>query len=80
MKHNSYFLGIILGILFLFGVGNANAQVTVTSSDSLNCTTTCTELTAHLIGDNPTDAGVTIDDVYALAPIPLGFTFNFYGF
>ena len=79
MKHNSYFLGIILGILFLFGVGNANAQVTVTSSDSLNCTTTCTELTAHLIGDNPTDAGVTIDDVYALAPIPLGFTFNFYG-
>ncbi len=78
MKRNCYLFSIIAGIAFFFGVTVANAQVTVTSSDTVNCTNPCTVLTAHLTGDTPTDAGITEDDVYT-ALIPIGFTFNFYG-
>ncbi len=66
----------IVAVLFLSG--RSLAQVTVTSSDSLSCTDTCTTLTAHLEGDLPTDAGVTSDDVYSILH-PIGFTFNYYG-
>lgn len=78
MKRNSYLLNTILCIIFLLGVTRASAQVTITSSDSLDCTHPCTELVAHLIGDAPINAGITEDDVYTSA-IPIGFTFNFYG-
>ena len=55
------------------------SQVYVTSSDSITCTNACTTLTAHLTGDSPTDAGITMDDVYPNSTNPIGFNFNFYG-
>lgn len=67
---------IILSLIFS---STLVAQVTVTSSDSLSCTDTCTTLTAHLIGDVPINSGITIDDVFETVPNPIGFTFNFYG-
>ncbi len=78
MKRNRYLFSIILGIVFLFGAAKGYSQVTVTSSDSLDCTHTCTTLTAHLEGDNPTNAGITEDDVYSSLHA-IGFTFNYYG-
>lgn len=56
----------------------ASAQVTVTSSDTLSCTVPCTVLTANVIGDAPTNSGITVDDIYS-GVLPIGFTFNFYG-
>ena len=64
--------------MLLTGI-TAHAQVTVTSSDSVTCTSSCTTLTAHLVGDSPTDAGITIDDEFPATANPIGFTFNFYG-
>ena len=78
MKYSGYLFSVILGALFFLCTGDIYAQVTVISRDSLNCTTPCTELVANLLGDNPTNAGITEDDIYT-APIPIGFTFNFYG-
>jgi len=78
MRHKFLLFTVILGVSLFLNPGNLFAQVTVTSSDSLNCTTTCTTLNALLTGDNPTDAGITEDDIYT-ALIPIGFTFNFYG-
>ncbi len=69
---------LYITIIALFISLASFGQVTVTSSDTVNCSNTCTALTAHLTGDNPTTLGVTEDDVYS-APIPIGFTFNFYG-
>ena len=80
MKQSRYFFSIILVFLLFVGLPKAFSQVTVTSSDSLSCSVTCTTLTAHLEGDNPIDAHVTIDDQYASLTIPIGFTFNFYGY
>ncbi len=77
MKH-SYFTGIILFALLLLRGVSTIGQVTVTSSDSLSCTTPCTVLTAHLVGDAPTNSGITIDDIYSVSH-PIGFGFNFYG-
>ena len=56
----------------------AYSQVTVTSSDSINCTNLCTTLTANISGAIPTDAGIVVDDYYS-GILPIGFTFNFYG-
>jgi len=56
----------------------ASAQVTVTSSDTLSCTVPCTVLTASVIGDAPTNSGISVDDIYS-GVLPIGFTFNFYG-
>jgi gliding motility-associated-like protein len=78
MTRNFYFLGFALSILLSAFGGRSLAQVTVTSSDSLSCTVTCTELTAHLTGDAPTNSGISIDDVYSVVH-PIGFPFNFYG-
>ncbi len=66
-----------LAVLFISGI--SFGQVTITSSDSLSCVDTCTTLTAHLVGDIPIDAGITIDDQYPTTYLPIGFTFNFYG-
>jgi gliding motility-associated-like protein len=77
MNSYKYFLGILFSII-LSASTKTFSQVTVTSSDTLNCGTTCTVLTAHVTGDAPTNAGVTEDDVYT-GLIPIGFTFNFYG-
>ena len=79
MRNFTYFFNLFVccGLLF-FIPGSTFAQVTVTSSDSLNCGTTCTVLTAHVTGDAPINAGVTSDDIYSPA-IPIGFTFNYYG-
>jgi len=57
---------------------NGFSQVTVSSSDSVTCADPCTTLTAHVIGDTPTNAGVTEDDIYSPS-IPIGFTFSFWG-
>src|SRR5271163_4464115 len=78
MKRNFYLFSVITGIALFFGITIAHAQVTVTSSDTVNCSNPCTVLTANLIGDTPTDAGITEDDIYT-SLIPIGFTFNFYG-
>ncbi len=77
MKRNCYLFIITCFALFI-GITSANAQVTVSSSDTVNCSNPCTELTALLQGDNPIDAGIDEDDVYSPV-IPIGFTFNFYG-
>lgn len=70
----------ILFVFFALLIGSKSfGQVTVTSTrDTLDCTHTVDTLTAHLVGDNPTDAGITIDDQYSSVH-PIGFTFNFYG-
>ncbi len=72
------FTGLCCLVILLLS-NSGFAQVTVTSSDSLSCVDTCTTLTAHLVGDIPIDAGITIDDQYPSAYLPIGFTFNFYG-
>ncbi len=56
-----------------------NAQVTVTSSDSISCSQLCTTLTATVTGDNPTNTGIDMDDQYPATLQPIGFTFNYYG-
>jgi gliding motility-associated-like protein len=78
MNFKYYLSSTLLIIALVFGFTNTNAQVTVTSSDSLSCTVPCTLLTAHLTGDTPTDAGVTSDDVYS-GLHAIGFSFDFYG-
>jgi gliding motility-associated-like protein len=78
MKRNFYLFSVITGFALFFGITSARSQVTVSSSDTVNCTNLCTVLTAHLTGDTPTDAGITLDDIYS--PVfPIGFTFNYYG-
>ncbi len=72
------FYSAILLVLLLLQGGRAAAQVTVTSSDSLSCTTPCTVLSAQLIGDAPTNTGISIDDVYS-GILPIGFPFTYYG-
>lgn len=72
-------LHYIFAILLLFsGVGRVIAQVTISSSDSLSCTVTCTTLTATVVGDIPTSSGISVDDIYSPV-LPIGFTFNYYG-
>ena len=75
-KFSSY--RFILFLSFFFIQFRAFAQVTVTSSDSLSCTVPCTVLTANVVGDAPTNSGISVDDRYS-AVLPIGFTFNFYG-
>jgi len=72
------FTSIVIAAVLIFS-GRALGQVTITSSDSLSCVDTCTTLTAHLVGDVPIDAGITIDDQYPPSYLPIGFTFHFYG-
>jgi len=64
---------------FLLFITKSYSQVTVTSADSVTCINPCTILTAHVVGDTPTNSGITVDDTYPPTPLPLGFTFNFYG-
>lgn len=79
MKQHPNLIKALL-VFFMFVVGiNARSQVTVTSSDSLTCATPCTWLTAIKNGNNPIDAGITIDDFFPTAPNPIGFSFLFYG-
>lgn len=78
MKRKIYTSALLVLLAITVNAFRASAQVTVTSSDSINCSTSCTTLTANLEGDSPTTAGITSDDVYS-PPIPIGFTFNFYG-
>jgi gliding motility-associated-like protein len=78
MKHMNLIKTLFFFILLAVGV-NSRAQVTIVSSDSLSCTSPCTWLKAIMVGDNPTDAGITIDDFFPTTPNPIGFTFYFYG-
>ncbi len=78
MKRNCYLFSIVATIVLFFGVTAANAQVTVSSADTVNCSNPCTILTAHVTGDTPITADILSDDEYS--PLfPIGFTFNFYG-
>ncbi len=70
---------ILLTFLVLFLAYRGFSQVYVTSSDSISCTQRTTTLNAFLTGDSPVDAGIDTDDAYSLVPIPIGFTYNFYG-
>ena len=72
------FLTYFFTAAVLLIASKSNAQVVVTSSDSISCTNSCTHLVAHVEGDNPTNAGVTSDDVYSPS-IPIGFTFSYWG-
>ncbi len=63
----------LLVIAFL----TSRAQITITQSALGGCSSIDT-LTAHLVGDIPTDCSIGSDDVYS-NPFALGFTFNFYG-
>lgn len=78
MTRKFYFLGFALVVLSLLNSFSARSQVTVASSDSLSCTVPCTVLTANLVGDAPTNSGISIDDIYSVVH-PIGFPFNFYG-
>lgn len=72
------FLLMPLVLFFTIQVNSVYAQVTVTSSDSLNCVNPCTILRAIVVGDSPINSGITVDDIYS--PIqPIGFPFNYYG-
>ena len=72
------FTSLFAAIILLLS-GKSFAQVTITSSDSITCTNLCTTLTANVIGDTPTIAGITTDDFFNSIPNPIGFTFIFYG-
>lgn len=76
MKKLNYLF--LVALVLLGSWSRLQAQVTVTSSDSLSCTTNCTTLTAHLTGDEPINSGITVDDVYSVVH-PIGFPFVFYG-
>ena len=78
MKPNFSSYRIILFLSLFFIQFRGMAQVTVTSSDSLSCTVPCTVLSATVVGDAPTNSGITVDDIYS-GVLPIGFTFNFYG-
>ena len=71
-------LRLILSCLLIFTCLSANSQITVTSSNNINCTTPTSTLSATLEGDTPTDAGITIDDQYSSLQ-SLGFLFTYYG-
>lgn len=72
------FRAALLALVMATGILRGYSQVTVTSSDSLSCTTTCTTLTATVTGDSPTPSGIAIDDIYSPV-LPIGFHFNYYG-
>ena len=70
----------IFFVLFsLFISVGAVAQVTVTSSDSISCSTLCTTLTSHVTGDAPINSLIDADDYYPATTHPIGFSFNYYG-
>jgi len=78
MKINRYLIySFLISLLTVCGM-KGYAQVTVTSSDSLSCSILCTTLTAHVVGDTPTESGITVDDQYSVVH-PIGFTYNYYG-
>ncbi len=70
---------LLVAFLLFFCLPVTFAQVTVTSSDSVDCVHRTTTLTAHLIGDTPNDSRITTDDYYSGGVESIGFTFNFYG-
>ena len=73
------FLTYLFAAAVLLTATKSNAQVNVTSSDSITCTNFCTNLTATFYGDVPINSGISIDDQYPDTPNPIGFNFNFYG-
>jgi gliding motility-associated-like protein len=78
MKSQYCFLKVILCVALVLGGFKTYSQVSVTSGDTVNCSTTLTVLTSHVEDDVPIDAGIVADDIYS--PVqPIGFTFNFYG-
>lgn len=75
---NKYIYYIAVFLLFSFsGIKFANAQITI-ASDTPSCGSGCTLLTATMIGQSPTSAGITTDDGWS-GVISIGFTYNFYG-
>lgn len=68
---------LLLCMISFISVGYS--QVTVTSRDTVDCTHPQTLLSASFFGDNPTDAGIRIDDQYPSATHSIGFNFSFYG-
>ena len=50
----------------------------MTGNDTIGCRSSCTTLTANLVGDVPINCSIGTDDIYS-TPFSLGFTFNFYG-
>jgi gliding motility-associated-like protein len=78
MKRNNYILQLAILFLLVFGNVNGFSQVTVVSSNDISCSVLTSTLTATKIGDSPTDAGITTDDIYS-PPIAIGFPFMFYG-
>ena len=58
------FLTYLFAAAVLLTATKSNAQVNVTSSDSITCTNFCTNLTATFYGDVPINSGISIDDQY----------------
>jgi fluoride ion exporter CrcB/FEX len=78
MKRNLNLVKTLLLLLLVACASVSRAQVTVSASNTIDCSHPSTTLTANLIGDVPIDPGLTLDDEWS-APVNIGFTFNFYG-
>ncbi|NDC39933.1 MAG: hypothetical protein EBZ77_00005, partial [Chitinophagia bacterium] len=75
MKKYIYIL--VAFVMVLVTASQSSAQITI-ASDTPGCGSGCTHLTATLIGQTPTSAGITTDDGWS-GVINIGFTYNFYG-
>jgi len=72
------FLTYFFTAAVLLIASKSNAQVTVTSSDSISCVNSSTNLTANFYGDVPINSGITVDDYYPATTNPIGFNFKYY--
>lgn len=69
---------LVLFIILLLSSSSAHAQITFTY-DPISCGVPTTNVMASAsCTDTLIDAGIDADDVYS-DPVPIGFTFNFYG-
>jgi gliding motility-associated-like protein len=73
-----YCWNIFLICILIVRTTGARSQVVVTSSDSLSCVVSCTDLTADVTGYSFAISGITVDDQFS-SVIPIGFSFDFYG-
>ena len=69
---------ILLFVFISLFAFKSYGQVWVTGDSLIGCGVSSATLVANMIGDNPIDCSIGMDDIYS-TPFTLGFTFNFYG-
>jgi len=77
MNRKGYIPKILLSLLCLLSFTIAEAQVVITTPDTLICPNTSATLRANLTGRNGVQ--VSLSDDYFTGVIPIGFSFSFYG-